>query len=77
MEEKRESDILFVKADNPDLWDRKYVHVTKDSNSVISIEGTSFTENQLRGIVYKASKSGETEQELCGRDSTFSYPPRD
>eukprot|EP01127_Copromyxa_protea_P009743 TRINITY_DN2315_c0_g3_i2.p1 TRINITY_DN2315_c0_g3~~TRINITY_DN2315_c0_g3_i2.p1 ORF type:complete len:347 (+),score=87.69 TRINITY_DN2315_c0_g3_i2:709-1749(+) len=56
-----EADVLFVKADKPDTWERESVSVKKNSGSVITIDGNDYSVKQMRALVYQAQKTGETE----------------
>eukprot|EP01125_Pyxidicula_operculata_P001354 TRINITY_DN11254_c0_g1_i1.p1 TRINITY_DN11254_c0_g1~~TRINITY_DN11254_c0_g1_i1.p1 ORF type:complete len:618 (-),score=127.34 TRINITY_DN11254_c0_g1_i1:94-1947(-) len=68
LDEPKEDDLLFVKVDNPDKWDRDSVRVRSTSSGVVDIDGNTKTENDLRGIVFKAMQDGVTEVLLFERE---------
>jgi len=61
------SKLLFLSVDNCDEWERTVFPITQSGEAddySLSVDGTSFSVDQLRGIVYKAVASKVTEQSI-------------
>jgi hypothetical protein len=64
LEKPADTDLDFLYFDNPTIWERYSIRVTKPNDAVITFAGTEVNAKQLRKIVYKSLHSGESEVDL-------------
>lgn len=67
LEKPKEADLAFFYFDDPFLWERRSIHVTKatSDNGVVNIGSTELDTQRLQKAVYRAIKKGETEVDLA------------